>query len=262
MTLPIDASLRQFSRAVFADRLAGDEFARAVLAEMDWKGGVLFELAAERGAAFASRTHAFRTFIEKWKAAFESPSSGLFTDRALIEAMGPPPTEERLTLILADILGFSLGEVEKILAPMSRPIDEVLTSARAAIEGERESTAVIVEDEPLIAADLAELLEGLHVNVVGSARTAEAGAAIALEKKPDILLADYNLDGAGTGVDAVMQIQESHDCPVVFITGYPDKVLSGDDVEPDFVIVKPYRPEAVRAAVAHCLETPRMEMTQ
>lgn len=251
MFLPIEASLRQFARAVTADQLAGDELVRAVTEEMRADGEI------------KDRAEAFRRFVAKWRELTrEDAAPKLFTDAALVQSIGPPPAQERMVLLLSDVAGFSAHEVEAILGPLDSPHADLLAAARSAVSKSRKARAVIVEDEPLVAMDLRGILEGMGLEVVGMARTAASGARIAADRRPDILLADYNLEGNSTGVEAVLGMQESHRCPVVFITGYPDKVLSGEDVEPDFVIVKPYKAEAIRAVVAHCLETGRLTVTE
>ncbi|PQA89365.1 response regulator [Hyphococcus luteus] len=249
MFLPVSASIRQFARAVTADRMAGDELANAVMAE-----------AARTGrAAGATRAELFREFILKWReiVASDAPPKP-FSNVEYVKSLGPLPSQSRLVLLLSDICGLSQRDVEYVLAPLTKPYEELLAEGRSLVKAARGAhTALIVEDEPLIAADLKDVLENMGVKVVGQARTAEQGAREAVKKTPDVVLADYNLDGRKTGVDAVVAFHDDHDCPVIFITGYPDDVLKGDDVEPDFVIVKPYRPEAVQAAVAHCLDTMR-----
>jgi len=247
LSLPVEPLLRSFARAVTTDQFAGDELTRAVLAELAREGRMTFQTKAD----------AFRVFIEKWREAASRDSAPLFTDAALIRSLGEPPSEARLVLLLSDAIGFPKDAVIEIIGSLSQRFEALLAEGRGVIGSRPGARAVIVEDEPLIAADLADILQSMGVEVAGAARTAEAGARIAAEEKPDIVLADYNLDGDKTGVDAILTMQERHTCPVVFITGYPDDVLKGEAVEPDFVIVKPYRPEAVRAIVAHCLDTDR-----
>lgn len=249
MFLPVNASVRQFARAVTADRMAGDELA----------GAVTSEAARTGGAVGVTRAELFREFIQKWREIAETQTSSKpFSNAEYIRGLGPLPAQSRLVLLLSDICGLSQRDIEYVLAPLSKPYDELLAEGRALVTAPRaKSTALIVEDEPLIAADLKDVLETMGVTVVGMARTADQGAREAIRKTPDIVLADYNLDGRKTGIDAVAAFQDTHQCAIIFITGYPDDVLKGEEVEPDFVIVKPYRPEAVQAAVAHCLDTKR-----
>nr|WP_281373792.1 response regulator [Parvularcula dongshanensis] len=152
-------------------------------------------------------------------------------------------------------MGFSVAEAGRIVG-IAAPA-EALRRAREALVVHGAPRAVIVEDEPLIAADLRGILERMGVDVAGEARSADEAVRAARAALPAVILADYNLDGRATGIDAVLRIHQEHDCPVIFITGYPDRVLQGEEIEPDFVISKPYTPDNVRAAVVHCLDARR-----
>ena len=250
MILSVDAALRQFARTIFADRLIGDEFVSAVAAEVSRKGGTLSDQPIE----------AFRTLIQKWRDISTASAPRPFSNRALIVASGPPPDDAQLILVLMDILGFSAGETERILDPLSAPAEILLEQARQTISRLDGGSALIIEDEPLLAADLADLVERLGISVIGIARTAQKAIALAKNHRPSVILADYNLVGEKTGLEAVEEIQEEMNCPAIFITGFPEKVLTGESVEPDFVIAKPYTPQAVRAAIAQSLLTQRNEV--
>ena len=253
-TRPPLGVLRQLSRAVLADRLIGDELMRVTMARVD----------VDPQSSSASVTDLAAAFIKSWRMAARDHALGrergrvaaAFSDAALKEALPAPPSDERLVLLLVDVLGFSPAEAARIVGTDARP-GQLLAAARDALVVEAGARAVIVEDEPLIAADLRAILERMNVAVVGEARSAEDAVAVAADAAPDIILADYNLAGRATGLDAVVRIKQDRDCPVIFITGYPDRVLQGDEVEPDFVISKPYTADNVRAAVVHCLDARR-----
>ena len=244
---PNVAIVRQFARAVLADRLLGDELTRLALtkAELDPQ------------ADPEDPRDLIRAFLRTWRFAADKDKTpaALFSDTSLLEALPAPPDEGRLMLLLVDAIGFSSEDAATILAPMKTDAAEALSEGRKILTEPRSgSTAIIIEDEPLIAAELLSILERMGVSVGGYANTAAKAVALANRTQPDVILADYNLEDGETGADAVEQIHNFHSCPVIFITGFPEKVLSGEGVEPDFVISKPYRVDAVRAAVAHCLD--------
>ena len=249
MTRPPLGVLRQLSRAVLADRLVGDELMRLTMARVD----------LDPSASSANVADLAQTFVRSWRTAARSQGATrpmLFSDASLTDALPPPPSDGRLALILVDVLGFSPAEAVRIVGS-SEPPNVLLAAAREALTVKGSARAVIVEDEPLIAADLRAILERIGVEVAGEARSADDAVRVASAVGPDIILADYNLAGRATGLDAVVRIKQSNDCPVVFITGYPDRVLQGEEVEPDFVISKPYTADNVRAAVVHCLDARR-----
>jgi len=67
------------------------------------------------------------------------------------------------------------------------------------------------------------------------------------------VLADINLGEGGSGIDAVNDILNSFDIPVIFITAYPEKLLTGERPEPTYLIAKPFLPETVQATVGQAL---------
>lgn len=242
------AMVRQFSRAVFADRLIGDELLRLTMARVT----------IDPTSSSSSVVDVMAAFLHSWRMAVRErvADAALFSDAALVGALPVPPDNTRLLVLMVDALGLQPEQAARVLSLSTDPLP-ILERGRAELQIASGARALVVEDEPLIAADIRSILERLGVEIAGQASSADAAVELALAERPDIILADYNLDSRGTGVDALLRIKESHDCPVVFITGFPDKVLHGHEIEPDFVISKPYTPDNVRAAVVHCLDVRR-----
>lgn len=243
--------LRQLSRAVFADRVIGDELMRMTMTRVD----------VDPASSSASVSDLVAAFLQSWRLARREAESragkaALFSDAALMRALPPPPDGGRLLLLLVDVLGFAPAQAARIVG-LEGDGAALLAETRDGLRIHGEPVAVVIEDEPLIAADLRAILAEIGVAVGGEARSADEAVRTASEVRPNLILADYNLDGRATGIDAIVRIREAHDCPVIFITGYPDRVLQGDEVEPDFVISKPYTADNVRAAVVHCLDARR-----
>jgi CheY-like chemotaxis protein len=101
--------------------------------------------------------------------------------------------------------------------------------------------------------DLESIVEGLGHRVMGVARThAEAIGATARET-PGLVLADIQLADGSSGLDAVNEMLGTFQVPVIFITAYPDRLLTGERPEPAFLITKPYQPDTVKAIVSQAL---------
>ena len=101
---------------------------------------------------------------------------------------------------------------------------------------------LIIEDEPIIAMDIEELVASCGHRVVGVAATEGDAVAIAERCRPGLILADINLGAGGDGTSAVSRILRHHYAPVIFVTAYPERLLTGDALEPAFVITKPFEP--------------------
>ena len=112
---------------------------------------------------------------------------------------------------------------------------------------------MIIEDEALIAMDLQSLVENLGHDVQGVARTRKEAVALATEKKPGLILADIQLADGSSGIDAVNDLLNTFEVPVVFITAYPERLLTGVRPEPTFLITKPYQPAMVSAVISQAL---------
>ena len=90
---------------------------------------------------------------------------------------------------------------------------------------------------------------------VGIAATEKTAVELAKQHSPHLVLADIQLRGSDSGIAAVNQIMRSMTVPVIFVTGYPERLLTGKQVEPAFVISKPFDPDLLRAAIAQALDT-------
>jgi CheY-like chemotaxis protein len=123
-----------------------------------------------------------------------------------------------------------------------------LEAARERLRANATERVLIIEDEPIIAMDIQALVEGCGHRVVGVAASEEEAVAIAEAKRPGLVLADINLGAGGDGTTAVARILERHTAPVIFVTAYPERLLTGEAVEPAFVITKPFDPMTLAIA--------------
>ena len=92
---------------------------------------------------------------------------------------------------------------------------------------------LIVEDESIVAKDIAQSLKKLGYNVIETASSGEAAVIIAEEKKPDLVLMDIMLKGEMSGIDAANIIHEKSNIPVIFLTAYADESTLQVLNEPD-----------------------------
>ncbi len=123
-----------------------------------------------------------------------------------------------------------------------------LAAARDNLRAGAVARVLIIEDEPIIALDLQQLVETAGHDVVGVAASEDEAVAIAEAEKPSLVLADVNLGAGGDGASAVARILTRHSAPVIFVTAYPERLLTGEAVEPAFVITKPFEPTTLAIA--------------
>lgn len=125
------------------------------------------------------------------------------------------------------------------------PLEEahhLLKDARDKLRRAASTTIMIIEDEPIIAMDIEDLVTQCGHKVVGIAGSEEEAIALAEKTKPGLILADINLGIGGDGAIAVRNILRTHRIPVIFVTAYPERLLTGKKEEPIFVITKPFEP--------------------
>ncbi len=76
--------------------------------------------------------------------------------------------------------------------------------------------------------------------ITGVARSRDAAVALAGAERPDLILADIHLADKSSGIDAVNDILGAGGTiPVIFITAFPERLLTGERPEPAFLISKP-----------------------
>jgi CheY-like chemotaxis protein len=171
--------------------------------------------------------------------------------------MGPAdlPDGAMQALLLTEVEGFTAAEAAYILGGDAEAITSGIDHARSAITDTIRSRVLIIEDEPLIAMHLEQIVEDMGHEVSAMAMTHKDALARAHEVSPELVLADIQLADGSSGLEAVAEILESFDVPVVFITAYPERLLTGDRPEPTFLVTKPFNVDTVIATIGQALLT-------
>jgi CheY-like chemotaxis protein len=152
------------------------------------------------------------------------------------------------------------GEVRRVPRPQPMPeawtvaeVEALVAAAVTDIEREQTTSVLIIEDEPLIAMQLEDLVTRLGHTVSGTAATRTQARAAVAEAMPGLVLADIQLADGSSGLDAVDDILSVGTMPVIFITAYPERLLTGDRPEPTYLVTKPFQEATVRAAISQAL---------
>jgi CheY-like chemotaxis protein len=148
----------------------------------------------------------------------------------------------RHLLLLTSLEEISLTDAARITGLDEAEASERVAEARAAVKAASATDVLIIEDEPVIAMDLRMLVQGCGHRVVGIAATEAEAVRLATEKGAGLILADINLGRGGNGIQAVRRILETVNAPVIFVTAYPEQLLTAEGVEPAFVMRKPFDP--------------------
>lgn len=238
--------LRRYARALTGSQESGDAYVRAALT-------ALLTGDQQLSDGVSPRVALYRVFHAIWAGTaerFDNGDDGATTHDTRLLSL---PALRRAVLLLTAVKSFNLEDAGAITELAPADVERAIVEAQRAIETELVSRVLIIEDEPIIALDLENLVTELGHHVVGTAATREAAVKEAMTKKPGLILADINLGEGGSGLDAVAEILDSFDIPVIFITAYPEKLLTGERPEPTYLIAKPFLPETVQATVGQAL---------
>ncbi len=230
--------LRRYARALTGSQTLGDAGVREVLE-------ALLLAPAEFDETKPPRLELYRVFHRLWRGMSElGRGEGIVTSLIM---------STRQSLLLTVIEGFSIGETAEILGSTAQEVNAGIAAARLAIEQSLHANVMIIEDEPIIALHISSIVKELGHTIAGIARTRGEAVALAAKTKPELVLADISLADGSSGIDAVKDILSAMDLPVIFITAFPERLLTGERPEPAFLITKPFEPETVMAAIGQAL---------
>ncbi|MGJ4952941.1 response regulator [Bradyrhizobium sp. HKCCYLS20291] len=239
--------LRRYARALTGSQGSGDAYVGAMLEALIQDPALLDERYGPRAALF-------RLFTQIW-------NSVALNDDAEVATL-PMPPERRLSnitplprqaFLLLSLEGFPEEEVAFVLDIDVAETRRLADAAGRELAAEIATDVLIIEDETFIAMDLESLVKNLGHNVIGVARTHADAVALAKNKKPGLILADIQLADGSSGLDAVNELLRTFEVPVVFITAYPERFLTGERPEPAFLISKPFQPAMVSAVASQAL---------
>jgi CheY-like chemotaxis protein/DNA-directed RNA polymerase specialized sigma24 family protein len=241
--------LRRYARALTGSQASGDAFVREMLEAVLADEALMASLAG-------GRVPLYRAFSKVWASASGPEATGTAASeheagaQARLGVITPPA---RQALLLTTLEDFTTAEAAAILDRSPEDVAEMVAQAIADIEREQTTSVLIIEDEPLIAMQLEDLVTGLGHTVSGTAATRTQARAAVDEATPGLVLADIQLADGSSGLDAVDDILSTGSMPVIFITAYPERLLTGDRPEPTYLVTKPFQEATVRAAISQAL---------
>lgn len=241
--------LRRYARALSGTQASGDSYVRNLLEAALTDRELLAQLSAGRVALY-------RAFNKVWQSAqieVMADGSGKDPEGPVAERLANMPGRHRQALLLSTLEGFDNDQTAEVLEISTGEAETLIATALSEMAGEPATSVLIIEDEPLIAMQLENLVQDLGHTVSGNAATRTDAVRIFNETRPGLILADVQLADGSSGIDAVEDILKGADVPVIFITAYPEKLLTGERPEPTFLVTKPFREETVRATISQAL---------
>ena len=240
--------LRRYARALTGTQARGDAYAAAAL------------------EAVLSDIDAFDTELSPKVALFKVFHSFWFSSGAPL-GRGESDLEERAqqhlsrltegtreALLLHTIEEMSFEDVGQVMSLSEEDARDLVQIAYAELAKAVSGKVMVIEDEAIIAMDLESIISDMGHNVTGVARTEAEAISLFARETPDLILSDIQLADNSSGIDAVNKIlTKAADIPVIFITAFPERLLTGEGPEPAFLIAKPYTEDQVRSAVSQAM---------
>ncbi|NNF23812.1 MAG: response regulator [Rhodobacteraceae bacterium] len=240
--------LRRYARALTGTQSSGDAYASATL-EAIVNDREILESGLPGGVAL------FKLFHSIWVstgAPIADPGNRL--EAAAARHMRNLTANTREALLLHTVEGFSFADVARIMEIDGGEAELLVEIARQEMADSVAGSVLIIEDEAIIAMDLQAIVSDMGHRIAGVARTRKEAVKLGITARPDLILADVNLADNSSGIDAVNELlAELGDLPVIFITAYPERLLTGEHPEPAFLISKPYSEGTVQSAVSQAM---------
>lgn len=241
--------LRRFSRAVTGSQTSGDAYVAATL-----------EALIADTSIFPTATNDKIALYKLFSALFSSsairipePASTFAWEQRAATNLANLSPRPRQAFLLVSVEGFTHPEGAEILGIEAGEFSSLLDQASQEISRQVATEIMIIEDEPLIAMDIEQLVQSLGHTVVSIARTHREAVQLFEKTNPKMILADIQLADGSSGIDAVNDILKNRPIPVIFITAFPERLLTGERPEPAFLVTKPFNPDMVKALISQAL---------
>jgi CheY-like chemotaxis protein len=234
-------TFRQFARAVSADQMLGDVVAAAVLKRLELPGQAPETPEARVSAFFQQAMPIWRTLA--------ADSAPRFGHSALIASGNHLFAPDRQAGVLTDVIGIPPTTAASMIGIAPATYEGHLTQSRRMQKAPIAAPVLVIEDDPLIAARHEQVARIRGATRIEVARSYEQAVYAAQQMEPAIVVADFDLGGGKTGLDAARVISDAYGSSILFVTAYPKDVLRGIEGEPAFVLEKPCRDATIGSAL-------------
>lgn len=241
--------LRRFARTLTGSQQLGDAYVATLLES-------LVSTPSDFPTNMPARMALYYLFLKVWNSVRLDSNTGDDATHSLVAAqrkINSISSLPRQAFLLVAVEGFTSAETAGILQVSEADVEKLLEIAGQEIAHQVATNVLIIEDELLIAMDLETIVTSLGHSVQEVATTKTEALAAVKRKKPGLILADVKLADGSSGLDAAKEIVAEGEVPIIFITAYPEKVLTGERPEPTFLISKPFQRDTVMAIISQAL---------
>jgi CheY-like chemotaxis protein len=239
--------LRRYARVLTGNQASGDSYVAATL-EALVKEPNLLALAEHPKIAL------YQVFSTIWNSVRVNRGAEPVVNLVLAERhLGQITAMPRQAFLLVSVEGFSEEDAAAILNVDRQTLQGLVDESGRELAAQIATDVLIIEDEMVIALNLEQLVESLGHRTIGIARTRAEAIELSRVRRPGLILADIQLADGSSGLEAVNDLLNSFEVPVIFISAHPERFLTGERPEPAFLISKPYQQSTVSAIVSQAL---------
>lgn len=193
--------LRRYARALTGSQTLGDAAVRETLE-------ALLDAPEQWDAEAPVKTELFRIFHRIWNSDIIAPLQSRGRSGVIAEFL----IKRRQSLLLSTVEGFTEDEVAKILGISESDVNSHVVAARSAIEDALAARVVIMEDEPIIALHIQQIVESVEREAIAIVRTRLEAVAKARNERLELVLADISLADGASGIDTVKEFWPNRPC--------------------------------------------------
>ncbi|WP_412057299.1 response regulator [Bartonella sp. DGB2] len=241
--------LRRFARAITGSQISGDAYVSAMLEALITDISIFPKASNDRISIY----QLFCRLFDQTNLLTAEPLPQFGLEQKASAKLSYLSPKARQAFLLIAVEDFRENEAVEVLRTDMEKFRDLLNEASKDISAQVSTNILIIEDEPLIAMDLEQMVESLGHQVVGIARTRKEANALYQQKNAGMILADIQLADNSSGIDAVNDILKSHHIPVIFLTAFPERLLTGERPEPTFLVTKPFNPDMLKALISQAL---------
>ncbi len=241
--------LRRFARAATGSQTSGDAYVAATLEALIADVSIFPESSSDRISLY----RLFSQLFSSSSVSIPTPQPHFVWEQRAARNLSNLAPKQRQAFLLVSVEGFSSEQAAEILGASAEDFGKLIDDASREISKQVATDIMIIEDEPLIAMDIEQMVESLGHRVVGIARTHKEAVALYGKTMPKMILADIQLADGSSGIDPVNHIPSTEALPVIFITAFPERLLTGERPEPTFLVTKPFNPDMVKALISQAL---------
>lgn len=246
--------LRRFARALTGSMDQGDDLVAAALEAL--LGGPVSD-AAEGGR---DRKALYGRLVRLFDAQGGTPAATA-SQHPLERALAALPERQRRLYLLVNVEELPVADAAALLDLPGAGARELLGQAQEGLREALIADILIVEDDAIIAFDLAETVRGMGHHVCGTAATMDAALATARSHQPTLALMDLRLAHGDSGIVTAQALRQRSALPIIFVTAFGDELARRGLEHLGPVIQKPFTREQIERAITQAVFAPAARPT-